>query len=125
MHTTWRDHLVYTPHVFTASCSVDGQGSKPAPVTNVQLMDQFQRLEGLGMYIVSLHWTPPTVTNGQLGHYNVCMGTSPLGPTDPLPGQCSATGSCHACTAADVCYQLLCMRCVLTHSIYCSQLPST
>ena len=102
MHTTWRDHLVYTPHVFTASCRVDGQGSKPAPVTNVQLIDQFQRLD-LAKYRVAIHWTPPIETNGQLGHYNVCIGTAPLEPTDPLPSlQCSPTGDCYACTPVDV-----------------------
>ena len=95
--------MKFIPAFMTAICHVDALAPRPAPATDVQLSGQFKRM-GLAHFLIPLHWTPPTETNGELGQYDVCMGTAPLGPTDPLPvGACSPSSDCFTCTKADVC----------------------
>ena len=102
VHATYRADTVFTPIVATAVCKVDAQALRPDQVTNIQLLDKVERL-GMAQFIVSLQWSPPVETNGQMSHYNVCVGTAPLNPSDPLPSlQCSPTGDCYACTPANV-----------------------
>ena len=102
VHTTYKTDTVFTPIVATAVCKVDAQALRPDQVTNIQLLDKVERL-GLAQFIISLQWSPPVETNGQMSHYNVCVGTAPLNPSDSLPSlQCSATGDCYACTPANV-----------------------
>ena len=109
VHATYRADTVFTPIVATAVCKVDAQALRPDQVTNIQLLDKVERL-GLAQFIISLQWSPPIETNGQMSHYNVCVGTAPLNPSDSLPSlQCSATGDCYACTPANVSHTCMSM----------------
>ena len=100
--------MKFTPIGLTATCRVDALAPRPAPAIDVQLSGQFKRM-GPAHFLIPLHWTPPTETNGELSQYDVCIGTTPLGPTDPFPViACQFPSSyCFACTKAAVCLSLI------------------
>ena len=98
---TWNStNLPYVPPRLTPfhndyECSLSTLSPPPSPVTNLELISHVIRQFDITL---TLSWSPPTVPNGLLAPYNVCIGTEPLEPTqEPKISTNIVTDNTHYC----------------------------
>ena len=96
---TWNSsNLPYIPPRLTAAgydyeCRLSTLSPPPSPVTNLQLVSHTIRQFDITL---TLSWSPPKFPNGILAAYNVCVGVSPLDPTQE-PQTDNSIGSMRYC----------------------------
>ena len=100
---TWNtSNIPYVPPRLTSfgfdyECSLSTLSPPPSPVTNLELESYNIRRYDITLM---LRWSPPSFPNGILAPYDVCVGNTPLGPTqEPELGNDFA--SMHYCGTID------------------------
>ena len=83
-----------TPLSYDYECSLSTLSPPPSPVTNLELISYAIRQFDITL---TLSWSPPSVPNGLLAPYNVCIGTVPLEPTQEPRISTNLVASTHYC----------------------------
>lgn len=97
---TWNStNLPYVPPRLTRfdydyECSLSTLSPPPSPVTNLELISHTIRRFDITL---TLSWSPPTIPNGLLAPYNVCIGIVPLEPTQEPEILTTLVASRHYC----------------------------
>ena len=81
----------YVPPRHAYTCSQSALSPPPSLVENFTVNSY--TING-SQITLDLDWSPPTMPNGQLGPYNVCIGGVPLGDMESPD-----TGGGHTCTS--------------------------
>ena len=97
---TWNaSNIPYVPPRLTSfgfdyECHLSTLSPPPSQVTNLELESYNIRQFDITL---TLRWSPPSFPNGILAPYNVCVGNTPLGPTqEPEIGN-DLIASMHRC----------------------------
>lgn len=97
---TWNaSNIPYVPPRLTSfgfdyECRLSTLSPPPSQVTNLELESYNIRQFDITL---TLRWSPPSFPNGILAPYNVCVGNTPLGPTqEPEIGN-DLIASMHRC----------------------------
>ena len=100
---TWNSsNLPYTPPRLTAAgydyeCSLSTLSPRPSQVTNLELISYTIRQFDITLITMTLRWSPPKFPNGILAPYNICVGVSPLDPTQEPQTDNIIVASRHFC----------------------------
>ena len=97
---TWNNsNIPYVPPRLTASgydyeCSLSTLSPPPGQVTNLEITSYAIRQFDISL---TLSWSPPSVCNGLLAPYNICVGITPLGPAEGPQTDSNPLASTHYC----------------------------
>ena len=96
MYATWNSSSsLYVPpkHIYTCMESTRPPG--PSLVENITVIAC--SIDGSNMTLY-MQWSPPTVYNGELDFYDLCIGGAPLMPDEEIPNSgdydCSTLNVC-------------------------------
>jgi hypothetical protein len=89
----WNTSTVpYTPPRYCFTCTESAVSPAPSPVRNFTVTSY--SIDG-NQITLDMDWTPPSMPNGELAPYNICIGGQPLAPSDNRMG----TGEGYACSS--------------------------
>ena len=93
MYVMWNTTTVpYTPPSYSYTCTESALSPAPSLVQNFTMNLYF--ING-NQITLDLDWSPPSMPNGELAPYNICIGGEPLNATEDPMG--SSGG--HTCTS--------------------------
>ena len=93
MYVIWNTTIVpYLPPNYSFTCTESASSPAPSPVQNFTVNSYSIDDSQITLY---MDWSPPSMPNGELAPYNICIGGEPLTPTENLMG--SDDG--HTCTS--------------------------
>lgn len=76
-------NVPYTPPRYSFTCTESAVSPAPSPVRNFTVtsysIDDNQ-------ITLDMDWTPPSMPNGELAPYNICIGGEPLAPSEEAGG---------------------------------------
>ena len=80
MSVTWNSSSIpYVPPAHLYTCELSSLSPAPSLVNNFTIVSR--SINGAEVNL-SFKWSPPTVINGQLASYAICIGSTPLEPEE-------------------------------------------
>ena len=92
-YVVWNIHSIpYVPPSYSFTCTESALSPAPSLVENFTVNSYIINGSQITM---DLDWLPPSMPNGELGAYNICIGGEPLEPAERLVD----SGRGHTCTS--------------------------
>ena len=83
-YVIWNTNTVpYTPPSYSFTCTESAISPAPSPVLSFAVNDYSINDNQITL---ELDWLPPSMPNGELAPYNICIGGEPLAPSENQPG---------------------------------------
>ena len=95
-YISWNSTAIpYTPPRHDYLCTASAVSPAPSQVENLTIIPSFTSDLEVNIY---LEWSPPSITNGELMSYDICIGSVPLDLDEDIP----SSGE-HECSTVQVC----------------------
>ena len=80
-YVNWNSSIFYTPPRYGYNCTVSTVSPRPYPVENFMVTSCSVNDSTINLLLT---WSPPSVINGALDSYDVCVGNEPLEPNEEI-----------------------------------------
>ena len=94
MYVIWNSDLAYIPPRYSYNCTESAMAPRPYPIEYLMVTSCSENASTINL---SLEWSPPSIVNGRLDSYDVCIGNEPLEPDE------EASNTTHNCLKKRVC----------------------
>ena len=97
MYVIWSSDVAYIPLRYGYDCTESTMPPRPYPIENLMVTSCSENDSAINL---SLEWSPPSIINGRLDSYDVCIGNKPLEPDE------DSSNTSHNCLKKGVCCDL-------------------
>lgn len=80
-YVNWNSDIPYIPPRYVYDCMISAVSPRPYPVEKVMVTSCSVNDSIINLY---LNWSPPSVINGALDSYDICLGNVPLEPNEEI-----------------------------------------
>ena len=94
MYMIWNGDIAYRPPRHQYNCTESTMAPRPYPIENLKVTSCSENDSAISL---SLEWSPPSIVNGRLDFYDVCIGNEPLEPDE------EASNTSYNCLKQSVC----------------------